>query len=1612
MVTGAESADGRRSGERGDGRTDTTGSARKEPLFAQSTARDKGVPSLRNAVGSPDPARAALPQRAIPSLGADSPKTPTEITVVAEEEPEPKKILRVREGYGEARVEVFLLEEEPQASPMQEQLVIEQEVLAAFKAQGYIVKRGGEFNPANPHEIGILARDDMFRNDYGRNRQIAQESGAVMPPSYATPEEILDTDDPVVAKWNFGQRGVNKFLLDTEEKKVKFLTFTLLSGDVIHELASEGNAEEQISEAMEQVRRRDFSGPLAPDAPDSAFADYHYEAFIETPSDHNTSFRIVSDAFGNVDHGILLYSLDKKGERILQDPDDNAQSITEIINHPWEIHKLLTHPASPLYIASADITSNSSRGGKKIFLNGEPLTDPVERDIALAHGVNPDNPQIPNPLHSLSSKIGKASRGDYPYVGSDFLQTRTGSPPYYFPETNPGPGIYPEDLGLDPTEYSEADSTLIMMRRAANSANIAEAKQLATESTLVGEEARAETEPKTPTENAREMGFETDDISAEMAIVSDRLQHPLQVMPALVVLNDENIQVLAEQIAQGNIEVQNAKSWFDSKNRIIFMNEAHAQMKHIKIHEGTHAAVAEIVPEDFGNLEFTAELIKKVMDRQISLKDIMNKFLIEKALNEGLANWLQKDFDPDLFTEEALASRTASEIEGALARIRQKSDQERLEEHFTILAEGLDAAEKFRDITDPELVAQSFAKIEKAAHGRDTYDIGQFFFATMATYLREQGVQDPELAEWIKKTLLNPPSTIDEFRDPVAYLEKLQTKFEPAEPASPKEETKTHPTLVDLDLKEPLEDLRFYIGTSEVQNLAEVGAETIAAAELGIAHSWASFFDEAVDIKIAFAPKIPIENGRYEQKSALFNQNTRVIWFGMDRIRELAPTLHLTEAEFVNWLAGHEGAHFVQFVTSTVESSDLQETEAEIMAKKSLKSYAPNAQAFAITDSYVNFLPEDLSLAPNYYVSRDEEILPSYPATTEATQTLTDKTDAFQNPEIQVLSNVLPLLDGANNRFLADAQRFAGQILLKADKESPKTRTQTLNEMMNVLTEYALHTHNTPLAERLFPMLPAADRWMLYAKALDTPTLESDFINLLAHWRADLDTNEETSKETTASDQKITAARLVALTDEALQNGDYDQARQLKKEFLAVINNNLWGGPDNKTPRSLHQDAVYAYNCHLQAAFARAGLWKEVSNLVPHGQSTDKESQITAKALAGELSLRDRALFRIDKNTFKVLQWINDQRKNQSSQMPQFEIRLSPSVHRLLENVAPELLGRISFQTRNWVSEINLTLAGDKIKGAESLYGMRTSIKTDSIDDLQAALLMSQYADHVDASTAGHEIFYNSFIQQIAPLEGYVDEYSQPGRTLDKEYIRTELKKLFNKFYLYNSEEDLQEINPRMKFLAQARLARLYQRALPDRNVGSEFSTLTYSVQSTWTEFEQHESNTDHLAQMAAAMQELGYTYIKRWKEYNDGGYLGYEPILRDDHQRLPDAVPSDRFEPESEIELWIQAAQALNELLGEERYVIKPQKETKQINQWREIQRRIIVDGNWYTYDTHISELYTAFEHLDHGNELITAPDITERLDAIMAELSATAQKTAEGATDTGEAIIFENLE
>ncbi len=320
------------------------------------------------------------------------------------------------------------------------------DVLGLFSGNGFKVIAGGRHNHKNPLELSIYLTTSS-KVPFPRERaQIASNASGIGLPETYSMEDVLLQGKPVVAKDRHKNGGKNKFLLTTEEQKIRFASWMLH----VQRFNPTSESPHGGLEEIERLRREVTSGHFyLNNGANPRWNDgWEFEEFIETPGANFTSIRVVPDSYGNVHYGLITKSDHKKADvkRLEVAPREPLPEINLL--DPAGSTILLTDPQSPFFLNSESIVSNILSGGKGILLDGAPIQDEEDRQLAKDLGINPDSPLIPEVLAESSGKIGLALRAGIPFMGIDFMERADGS--FVLLEVNTGPLLFHGAFGEKP----------------------------------------------------------------------------------------------------------------------------------------------------------------------------------------------------------------------------------------------------------------------------------------------------------------------------------------------------------------------------------------------------------------------------------------------------------------------------------------------------------------------------------------------------------------------------------------------------------------------------------------------------------------------------------------------------------------------------------------------------------------------------------------------------------------------------------------------------------------------------------------------------------------------------------------------------------------------------------------------------------------------------------------------------------------------------------------------------------------------------------------------------------------------------------------------------------
>lgn len=596
-------------------------------------------------------------------------------------------------------------------------------------------------------------------------------------------------------------------------------------------------------------------------------------------------------------------------------------------------------------------------------------------------------------------------------------------------------------------------------------------------------------------------------------------------------------------------------------------------------------------------------------------------------------------------------------------------------------------------------------------------------------------------------------------------------------------------------------------------------------------------------------------------------------------------------------------------------------------------------------------------------------------------------------PEQLRTASDLLLEHGADN-YTVDAHGFA-RTIANAYSSSPdhlEYRESDCNKAMVALGEYAVCAGDGNLANYVFEQLSLGQKWLLYAKAYEAAELETE---QLAQWAIYLESAPQ--QELAARDDQTQALRCLALAEiallryEATQNPESRQeyrneAQDNRAQFEAIIARDHLDG--------LGKHEIRVYRTCLGIAFIRAGLWQDMTTLDKYGPRghrrynpfADINLQVLGKALRGQLTMAERWQLRsweaaTCEATCDALCIIDDQRNgvgviediSQRYDHPYIQDQV------VLEELAPRDAYRLGLQPTSDFMGLRLALAVGDAAQAEQLYHDILLDPRNRPDHLSAALLMSRYRSEIEPSKVVHALDKENLFREIAALEAYIEECVQTGNQPHQGVVAETLERL--------SRAEGQLIDQIDSLLVQGRLVHLHERA------GIEKAHVL-GVQVSWRNLERQAGRTDRLIGVRQALQSYGFSFVRHWWDLAGGGYVGYVPV----HRAFPERVESDfisfltdldglgGYMEESRIGVLEKAARELNEILGEERYVVVRSDRTRQVHPDNEPERFITITGTWQAVDVG-SELSPAYvlKSLQEDSPLDNQPELSERLRRIV---------------------------
>lgn len=243
---------------------------------------------------------------------------------------------------------------------------------------------------------------DFYLQNYGLEEPLCIDF-----PEKSFPENLPEL--PFVLKNEDSEGGVEKFLFKSQEQV-----------DLLKKFYNEIN-DYSRKKAIEDVKRTWSPVKLEFDAYGHSnrgisvnFIDYKKEfhqnmriqKFIKTPTEYYTSLRVLVSSSGDILASSLKYS------------GGNSNSNRKFYGL---FDRYLQDPSSPYFLNSESIVSNTVAGGNSILLESDNYSE-LEREILIAHDIDPENPIVPLNVAKACTDIAVCCKREIGAIcGLDFI---------------------------------------------------------------------------------------------------------------------------------------------------------------------------------------------------------------------------------------------------------------------------------------------------------------------------------------------------------------------------------------------------------------------------------------------------------------------------------------------------------------------------------------------------------------------------------------------------------------------------------------------------------------------------------------------------------------------------------------------------------------------------------------------------------------------------------------------------------------------------------------------------------------------------------------------------------------------------------------------------------------------------------------------------------------------------------------------------------------------------------------------------------------------------------------------------------------------------------------
>jgi hypothetical protein len=552
------------------------------------------------------------------------------------------------------------------------------------------------------------------------------------------------------------------------------------------------------------------------------------------------------------------------------------------------------------------------------------------------------------------------------------------------------------------------------------------------------------------------------------------------------------------------------------------------------------------------------------------------------------------------------------------------------------------------------------------------------------------------------------------------------------------------------------------------------------------------------------------------------------------------------------------------------------------------------------------------------------------------------------------------LAEHTDNPYLIDAAGYARRARVEIVAEDKQNIPNMVMEVVHSFGNYGAQTEHADLADHAFAVATLQEKWRLFGSASLAGTIDRH-----ADWGASLDSDEMQNlldQDKSAQAAMWSALTVIALADysatpdnQPMKSRSLEIALARKAALFSILERRADTCKDPISPE--YSEALRE---EMDVSFARLGMWHEVE--VPRYHHAHVEyllpdfDRLLAKAITGGLDGRDVRRIKQSGCDSAGLLDVNDLAQGiVPAGIPRRQSNDGLHWNRLLPAVAPAITVKLGVQVEK---QIDLQLrAGNPEQALSHYVNMQNTAK--AADLLDAALLMARHHGDLQAATAAHDVYNRAFGDRLETIRSYVttqDWQNQPEEVVAVTPIITEL------------DSEIDSLNdPEHQLVALARTLAVQLEVDPTSTESR--SCLRRLIQS-WDAIELMDSYHTELPKLATTLKGLGIRFHRQWKlASSTSGYVGYTLTAADldvgmsvrEADRLGDGV--EQYVKLSELGNWQYAAQCLNEIYGEDRYVVTARSETRKGEGTKSAvtYRRVLLSGTWQQSGHPIGEFYRA---------------------------------------------------